>query len=198
MTSAPYSRPRPVSDVESAAAILRAEGHRVTAGRRLIVEVLLAAEGPISAELVAVRCGGGSAAADAASVYRNLELFEQLGLVRHVHIGHGPGLYSLASGEERCFVVCERCGALGRLSPREAERIGELIADASGFEAHFSHFPVLGLCPRCVALRDGAEPAAGPRAGEHSHEHSHRDRVHSHPHSHDGGHGGDPHRHPHD
>ena len=34
---------------------------------------------------------------DLGSVYRNLEALEAIGLVRHVHLGHGPGMYALAT-----------------------------------------------------------------------------------------------------
>ena len=215
MTSATYSRPRPVSDIEAATAILRAEGYRISATRRLVLVGLLAAEGPVSAE----RLAAGIAASDLASVYRNLELLEQLGLVRHVHIGHGPGLYALVTPDDRCYVVCEHCNRIHRLPPAELEAIRERIGEVSGYEAHFSHFPILGLCPACAEQRD--RRASNPDQGatmtadaghehedahshgkathshphdthehdqvEHEHEHSHGDRVHSHPHLHQEG-----------
>lgn len=193
MTSASYSRPRPVADIETATTILRAEGHRVSATRRLVLEGLLEAEGPVSAELLAA----GMAGSDLASVYRNLELLEQLGLVRHVHIGHGPGLYALVSEDERCYVVCEHCAEIRRVPADEVETIRERIRAATGFEAHFTHFPILGLCAACAARRDRGEEPPAPRShdhphppgladGGHEHEHSHGDRLHSHPHSHAG------------
>ena len=53
---------------------------------------------------------------DLASVYRNLDTLEEIGLVRHVHLGHGPGLYSLAGADVE-FVTCERCGAYEAVEP---------------------------------------------------------------------------------
>ena len=44
---------------------------------------------------VARRGAAAGPASDLASVYRNLEHLEELGVVRHVHFGHGPGLYAL-------------------------------------------------------------------------------------------------------
>lgn len=161
---------------------------RVSASRRALLEGLLAAEGPISAEYLASGLGGRAAVSDLPSTYRNLELFERLGLVRHVHIGHGPGLYALVDEGEHSYTVCERCGALARLGPRQVDSIRATIRKASGFEAHFSHFPVLGLCSRCSEAAGRDEGGEMTHHGvDHEHEHSHGDRVHSHPHVHQEG-----------
>lgn len=179
MTSASYGPRRPVTDIDAAIALLRSEGHRASATRRLVLEGLLGADGPVSAELLAAGIPG----ADLASVYRNLDLFERLGMVRHVHIGHGPGLFALVGEEERTYLVCESCDRLDRLPAPEGEAIRARIAAATGFEAHFTHFPILGLCAACASRREGSEeqPGVAVRSGG---EHAHGDRVHSHPHSH--------------
>lgn len=171
MPAASYSPPRVVSTLAEAEDILRAEGHRVSASRHTALQGLFAAEGPVSAEFLAGGLGGKTGMCDVPSAYRNLELFERLGMVRHVHIGHGPGLYALVSEDEHAYAVCERCGELSRLPAERIASIRAEIRSASGFEAHFSHFPILGLCAGCTG-----EPSAHPR----SHEHSHGDHVHSH------------------
>ena len=77
------------STAPAAFAALRANGLRLSSARRLLLQALYAAERPLSADELA---GDG----DVASAYRNLEVLEGLGLVRHVHLGHGPGLYQPA------------------------------------------------------------------------------------------------------
>ncbi len=74
-------------DLDEAIAAVRERGLRVSSARRLLLEALFAADGPRTAEELA----GDAAAGDSASVYRNLERLEAIGLVRHVHLGHGPG-----------------------------------------------------------------------------------------------------------
>ena len=76
--------------------VLKAEGLRVSAARRLLVEALFAAGGPVTAEQIAAGSGGRVPESDVGSVYRNLELLERVGLVRHAHLGHGPAVYALA------------------------------------------------------------------------------------------------------
>jgi Fe2+ or Zn2+ uptake regulation protein len=131
----------------AAAAALRARGLRVSTARRELLDALFAAERPLSAEELA---GDG----DVASAYRNLEVLEDVGLVRHVHLGHGPGLYHPA-GLEREFVVCESCGAVRAVAPEELDDVRAAVLDAVGYRARFTHFPLAGLCPACASEGDG-------------------------------------------
>ena len=196
MPSASYSPTRKITEIDQAVAVLRDGGLRVSASRRVVLEGLLQAEGPVSAEYLASGLGGRTSACDLPSAYRNLELFERLGLVRHVHIGHGPGLYALADDSAGAYLVCEHCDQLSRLSAADLEAIRLRIGEQTGFEAHFSHFPIVGLCRRCAARR-ATRPIKGEAVAHHgddeAHEHPHDD-SHSHEHSH----GGETHSHPHD
>jgi Fur family transcriptional regulator, ferric uptake regulator len=137
-------------DVDSAVEALRARGLRVSAARRLVLEALYAAGAPISAEQIADGLAGRLPRSDLASVYRNLETLEQVGLVRHRHLGHGPGLYSHAGLEEREYLVCDSCSTVMAVDSSEMDPVRELIQKRFGYEARFSHFPILGLCADCA------------------------------------------------
>jgi Fur family ferric uptake transcriptional regulator len=130
------------STAPAAFAAVRAHGLRLSSARRLLLQALFAAEAPLSAEELA---GDG----DVASVYRNLEVLEGLGLVRHVHLGHGPRLYQPA-GRPRDFVLCEGCGDVSPLAPAAVDAVRMAVLDAVGYRARFAHFPLAGLCPACA------------------------------------------------
>jgi Fur family ferric uptake transcriptional regulator len=150
MTHARLTPALRVTSVESAVDALRERGLRVSAARRLVLEALVAAGAPVTAEQIAAGLDGRLPRSDLASVYRNLEVFEDLGLVRHVHLGHGPGLYALAGQGEREYLVCERCGRVVALEPAKLDAAREAVRAATGFEAHFSHFPIVGRCFACA------------------------------------------------
>lgn len=138
-------------DAESVVRSVRERGRRITAGRRALIESLFAAGGPVSAEQLASGLGGTRPAVDDASVYANLELLEELGVVRHVHLGHGPGLWTLADRARREFLVCERCGAWSAVETSVLAEARAAITRATGYEPRFNHFPVAGLCPECAS-----------------------------------------------
>jgi Fur family ferric uptake transcriptional regulator len=153
----------PVTDVETAVTAVRAGGLRVSAARRLLLEALFAAEGPVSAAQIAEGLGGRVPRSELTSLYRNLERLEGIGLVRHVHLGHGPGLYMLANRAGGEYLLCERCGAVRAVAPLALQAVRDAIRDATGYEAHFGHFPIVGRCPAC------AEAAPAREGGERAH-----------------------------
>jgi Fur family transcriptional regulator, ferric uptake regulator len=181
MTTSPRVTPLEFEDLEDVAAAIRAAGGRLTATRRLVLEALFEADGPVSAELLASRLARRGPAFDLPSVYRNLERLEGLGVIHHVHLGHGPGLYALIGGGEREYLCCERCRRVTSVPPGDLDPIRDEIRDRFGYDARFSHFPITGLCAECAAAGD-AEPASRTHHhGHEGHEHSHGDMVHSHP-----------------
>jgi Fur family ferric uptake transcriptional regulator len=152
VTLSASSPPAKFEDIDSAIAALRAQRLRVTIARRLILQALFAAGGgPITVEAIVRAASDGDSALDVASVYRSLEAFEQAGIVRHVHLGHGPGLYALVGEGEREYLYCERCGSARAVSPAELDEVRTLVAERFGYEPRFTHFPIVGLCANCVA-----------------------------------------------
>jgi Fur family transcriptional regulator, ferric uptake regulator len=153
VTLSASSPPAQFEDVESAIAALRERGLRVTQVRRLILRALFAADGaPLAVEAIARAAGEPDAPLDVTSVYRNLEAFEQAGVARHVHLGHGPGLYALVGEGEREYLYCERCGAARAVTPAELDDVRAVVAERFGYSARFTHFPIVGLCEDCLRL----------------------------------------------
>jgi len=153
MTSVRPTAPLHVDSVEAAEAALRERGLRVSATRRLVLESLFMADTPLVAEEIARGVPDRIPQMDLPSVYRNLELLEEVGLVRHVHLGHGAGRYALARDAGREYLVCEACGAVTALAPSELDDVRTLVREQHGFEAMFHHFPIVGLCAACATAR---------------------------------------------
>ena len=154
MTVAHHTPATAAPNLEAALAIVREHGLRVTTTRRLRLAELYAVEGPIGAEELSGRVLGS----DLASVYRNLETLESIGVVRHVHLGHGPGLYTLvATSGDVEYVTCERCGAYEAVPAERLDRARAVIERELGYRARFTHFPIVGLCPACSTATTSEE-----------------------------------------
>jgi Fur family ferric uptake transcriptional regulator len=147
MTVVRRGDPLEVRSVEDVARAVREAGGRLTDARRAVVEALLAAEGPVSADEIAAGLAGERI--DTASVYRNLERLEELGAVVHVHVGHGAGVYALARRGSRDFLVCERCGRVSTVDSEKLAGARAEIREITGYEPRFDHFPMHGLCRHC-------------------------------------------------
>lgn len=151
---------QPVTTLEEAFDGVRRSGLRLSAARRILLEVLCTARRPLSAEVIASGVRGRHPSSDLASTYRNLETFERVGLVRHVHAGHGPGLYALADHDRREYLVCERCDAVRIVHRETLDDVRALIRSRFGHEARFGHFPLGGLCAVCAAAPTDPSPAS--------------------------------------
>ena len=147
MTSPHTTQALEASDLDSAIEAVRAGGLRVSTARRLLLEQLWETSEPQTAEQLSDAIGESS---DVASVYRNLEALEKLGLIRHFHLGHGPGLYARSSLGRREYLICDACGAHRSVDPARLDEVRELIRNDFGHEASFTHFPIAGLCPECA------------------------------------------------
>ena len=121
LTDAPQAAPLAIATIDEAIEIMREQGLRLSTPRRLILEALFAAPGPVSAVQISRELS-----IEITSVYRNLEMLEEHGLVRHVHLAHGPGLYVLVGRVEHEYLYCELCEkvtpvAVEELDPVRAE-----------------------------------------------------------------------------
>jgi Fur family transcriptional regulator, ferric uptake regulator len=148
MTVPCLSAPVPVETTEGAMQALRAQGRRLSAARRLVLDAVFGAGRPVRAEEIAAGVGGRLPRSDLSSVYRNLEVLEDLGLVRHMHLGHGPGLYAPASSDHE-YLLCERCFAFRTVPAGTLAPVHDAAFAATGWRARFRHFPLTGLCPSC-------------------------------------------------
>jgi Fur family transcriptional regulator, ferric uptake regulator len=176
LTASPNSPPKVFADVDEAIRWLRDSGLRLSTARRLVLEALFVADGPVSAAHLA-----RTLSLDESSVYRNLELLEQRGLLRHLHLGHSPGLYVLSSEAEVEYLYCERCAKVTAVTPESLDPVRAEITRRFGYTPRFTHFAIVGSCATCTAT--------GPDSGTDDateHLHSHGDYVHSHPTAHPG------------
>jgi Fur family ferric uptake transcriptional regulator len=143
----------PAHDAAAAAHALRERGLRLTASRRLVIDALYGAGRPVTAEEIASGLYGTAPRCDLASVYRNLDTMERAGLVRHMHLGHGPGLYAPATDAAE-WIACERCGRSEVVPEALGAAVRTAVRDSLGYDVSFAHFPLTGLCPRCQEKLD--------------------------------------------
>lgn len=94
---------------------LRASGYRLTPQRRKLVDVLLHAEGPLTAEEIHQRaCKAG---ADLSTIYRNLATFCEMGWLDALPGANGERYYQLHSAQAQTMsVLCLDCGKLTPVS----------------------------------------------------------------------------------
>ena len=101
-------------------------GGRRTASRQAIIEVIVeAGQPPHRGRDRPTRCTTRFPSVNLSTVYRTLDALTDLGIVDHVHFGHGRAVYH-RTDEAHQHLVCEQCGAVEEFpvvpSPRRSSR----------------------------------------------------------------------------
>jgi Fur family transcriptional regulator, ferric uptake regulator len=136
---------------------LRARGYRVTPQRQLVLAAVTKLEHATPEEIWA-DVQQTASGVNISTIYRALELLEQLGLVTHTHLGHGAPSYHLAAEAEHVHLVCSECGRITQIPPGAVEPLVSALERNHGFQTDVGHLTVFGRCDSC---RAGA-PAGGP------------------------------------
>ena len=136
----------PADVADELAARLRGRGLRLTQQRQ---EVLAAVRhlGHATPEQI----HESVSEADLTTVYRTLDLLEQLGFVKHAHLGHGAPSYRPAD-DDHVHVVCHRCGRVLDVAPDLVDDLEVRLREDQGFELDRGHFTVFGKCADCAAV----------------------------------------------
>jgi Fur family ferric uptake transcriptional regulator len=90
-----------------------------------------------------------SQAVNVSTVYRTLELLEELGLVRHAHITDRAPTYHSTAGPTHVHLVCRGCQAVTEVEPTVVEPLGDTLRDRFGFSTDVGHLTIFGLCRTC-------------------------------------------------
>jgi Fur family transcriptional regulator, ferric uptake regulator len=143
---------------------LRARGLRLTPQREMVLHVLHHATEHATAEELYARVSVLSAAVDLSTVYRTLELLEQMGMVASFDAADGERRFELLTLQRAHHHL--RCRACGREVPVSAEELQPLLdqlAESHGFRAQIDHWVIPGLCLECQAPADRGEEGPADR-----------------------------------
>jgi Fur family ferric uptake transcriptional regulator len=140
-------------------ATLRASGYRVTPQRQLVLEAVTKLN-HASPEEICTEVQQTARGVNVSTIYRTLELLEQLGLVTHTHLGHGAPSYHLAAEAQHVHLVCRGCGRVTELAPEAADPLVAALDAEHGFETDVGHLTVFGTCRDCRGAAAAGRPDA--------------------------------------
>lgn len=122
---------------------------RWTPQRRLLVEVLSETDGHVTGAELVERCRRMDPATTPSTVYRTMDVLEDVGLVRHGHGADGREEYHVLPSSLHGHVHCAACGGTWEIGGSVASRIMEELAAELGFDTDLSHLTVVGRCRDC-------------------------------------------------
>ena len=133
-------------------ALLRRADQRYTKGRRALVAALRSIGQPITIPQI-LEAGDGLAQS---SVYRNLVVLEEAGVVTRIVTNDEFARYELAESltEHHHHLICSSCGdvtdfSLGSRTEASLDKALHQIADAAGFTVEGHRLDLVGVCNDC-------------------------------------------------
>jgi Fur family transcriptional regulator, ferric uptake regulator len=129
---------------------LHAKGYRLTPQRQFVLRAV-ATLVHATPETICEEVRRTAAGVNLSTVYRTLELLEDLGLVTHTHLGHGAQIYHTTDQPAHVHLVCRACGTITEVDVAAAESLTEHLADEYGFTTDVRHLAVFGHCATCTA-----------------------------------------------
>jgi Fur family ferric uptake transcriptional regulator len=132
---------------------LRAHGLRWTPQRRILVDVLSTTDGHVTGADLVERCRAVDPATIPSTVYRTLDVLEELGIVRHSHGLDGHEVFHVLPATEHGHLYCRGCGGEWELEATDPAVVAarDAMRTGRGFEIDVSHLSLIG---RCAACRD--------------------------------------------
>ena len=128
---------------------LHERGLRWTPQRRTLVSVLAETHGHVTGAELVERCRERDPSTIPSTVYRTLDVLEDLGVVRHGHGPDGREEYHVLPGTVHGHLYCNGCGATWEIGVAEAAAIVGALDTDRGFEVDLSHVTIVGRCRAC-------------------------------------------------
>ncbi len=127
---------------------LHDKGLRMTPQRQLVLDAVTRL-GHATPEAVCAEVARTDPGVNPSTVYRTLDLFERLGVVRHAHLGSGAATYHPGDESAHLHLVCESCGRVTEADVGLADDLAGSLRRAHGFVPDVAHMAISGTCADC-------------------------------------------------
>ena len=145
----PHDRPPPPGGPPDWQTELRAKGYRLTPQRELVLKAVQQL-GHATPDEVLAAVREESQAVNQSTVYRTLELLEELGLVRHAHLTDRAPTYHSTTAPTHAHLVCRECGRVSELPADALESLTSLLETDHDFAPDLGHLTIFGHCAGCA------------------------------------------------
>jgi Fur family ferric uptake transcriptional regulator len=150
---------RPLEECEAEfEKFLQRRNLRMTEPRRLILEEIYSIHDHFDADTLALEFRRKGLSVSRATVYRNLDLMVDAGLIKKVSFIDNRSFYEFAMGHDHHdHLICKKCGLIVEFHDDTIEKRQDDICRRLGFRIECHSHKIYGICPSC---RKGGETGA--------------------------------------
>ncbi len=127
---------------------LKAIGVRMTPQRHAILSYLLSSMNHPTADEIYKALEDSFPNMSVATVYNNLRVFKEAGLVRELTYGDASSRFD-ANMDEHYHVICRKCGKITDFEYPSLVSVEQEAARATGYRVNSHRMEIYGICPVC-------------------------------------------------
>ena len=143
-----------MKDLEKLELTLKAKGYKLTEQRRLIIRTFIESPGHHTAQEVFDRVRESCSEINFSTIYRNLELLNELEIINKLQIESGISHYELSGLAHHHHIICKKCGATKEIDICPYASLDEEQLKSLGFEATDHKFEIYGYCSKCSLTKE--------------------------------------------
>lgn len=121
---------------------------RITPQRYAILEYLIDHDTHPTADEIYKALKDEFPSMSVATVYNNLRLFTQMGLVKEMMYGDASSRFDFAS-TEHYHAICSRCGRIEDIYYPGLDDVEVVASNLTGYKINTHRLEIYGLCPEC-------------------------------------------------
>lgn len=136
------------TQLKSALDTLKTTGVRITPQRHAILEYLIETMSHPTADDIYKALEHKFPNMSVATVYNNLRVFRESGLVRELTYGDNASRFDFVT-TKHYHIICESCGKIVDFHYPGLDEVEHLAAHVTGFKVNSHRLEVYGTCPDC-------------------------------------------------
>jgi Fur family ferric uptake transcriptional regulator len=127
---------------------LHSLGYRLTPQRQLVLQAVEKL-GHATPDEILAEVQQHASAVNVSTIYRTLEVLEELGLVRHAHLSDRAPTYHSVSDHEHFHLVCRNCHRVVSVAPEVVAVLAARLREEQAFVIDVGHLAIFGECVEC-------------------------------------------------
>lgn len=129
---------------------LKEKGLKMTRERLALYEGVLEQKGHFNVDILVQRLKENGYKISRDTVYRNLPVFLESGILRQSFRTSRDTIYELAAGKpHHDHMLCRKCGRITEFVDPSIEKIQETVAQKNGFKLEYHCHQLVGVCSAC-------------------------------------------------
>lgn len=141
------------NELKQALDTLKATGVRITPQRHAILEYLIKSMSHPTADEIYKALEGKFPNMSVATVYNNLRVFREVGLVKELTYGDSSSRFDYVTSNHY-HVICEKCDKIVDFDYPALDEVEQLASHVTGFKVTHHRMEVYGICPECQKKAD--------------------------------------------